>query len=507
MSSWARSLAPNCTRKSARCSSGGPKRAPRHAIRAEARLANDQPKGEAAETAVKEARASGNAKEISIYCRNMSVWGPATLQVLKRQLFDVYAFPETHKSGELARAMLGEVQSTGHRGVASSSRPSARSKDAGGVLLCARSNFAATTYRHMAQAPEQQLGWRQLERAASAGPVDFHDFAVLTLRAKGLHIHVLAVYLGACVGIAGNSGKLAKLAAFTAYLDGPWVMVGDWNVAAKALQKSAWASYLRAVFVVPPTSHTSTAGLGAMYDYAVMSESAADLVSDTVVDDSADSQAHYGFVLRLRADVVAGQQWQLDVPRSFAQPGRERKAADPSSKRSRKKKEAAVKKKRCGNKKIRRPAVRRRMPTKQAPTLEYIEADVDSAEEEEMEEGPPPFELEAPDEPEEEGEVSGALCEDVPGNQLEDLVRSSLVKAACQGTLGTLLAKASAAVATHKARRWTEQEADVLWNTTRAYLREKQDARWWKPPAAVVLSPSFEACVADSLDLGGSFGL
>ena len=110
-----------------------------------------------------------------------------------------------------------------------------------------------------------------------------------------------------------------------------------------------------------------------MYDYAVMSQAAADLAINISVNVSGESQAHCGIVVRLRTQAQVGEQWSLDTPCAFAHPARPRRQTNPQSKRNRKRMDHDAKKVRGVARIVRKPTPRRRLPAKAAPPLEFLE--------------------------------------------------------------------------------------------------------------------------------------
>ena len=160
--------------------------------------------------------AKSRAQPLTVYMRNMSTWGPGTQTVLRRQIYDVYIFPETHKSSQDMDEMLEDIRRASYAAVATPARPSHRSVKAGGVVLCAKSRYKLHTYRHLAAKADQQRGWRDTASMSfKPGPLDFFDYVVASLKVRGVPLTVIGVYLDAGIGIAGaNIQKLANLAAF-----------------------------------------------------------------------------------------------------------------------------------------------------------------------------------------------------------------------------------------------------------------------------------------------------
>ena len=111
-------------------------------------------------------------------------------------------------------------------------------------------------------------------------------------------IHCISLYLKDSVGVAANLELLQATAALVKTLRGPWILAGDFNASPQALAATNWPQVLGGTIVAPsaPTCHSST------YDYFVICDSLAPLVSGVQVIQNAGLSPHSPCRLYLRAD-------------------------------------------------------------------------------------------------------------------------------------------------------------------------------------------------------------
>ena len=216
-----------------------------------------------------------------------------------------------------------------------------------------------------------------------------------------------------------------------------------------------------------------------MYDYAVVSQKARAFLQEVVLDDSADSKAHYGIVISFRFCPEAALEYKLLLLKPFAQAARPKKEADKNNKRSRQnvlvKKWPALAKQTLS---VKRPFLQKRLRYKGPPPLAYHDPEDDLGDESdpttESEEETPPPETQPEDEAEQIGSPEAGLGEPKLQN-ISSTAHDSNFK-------------------------------EALWQDISREAAANPDARWATPPEYIRASPSFRATAADATNLGRDFG-
>ena len=293
------------------------------------------------------------ARKLVVYQRNITKWGPAAVAKLKdaNKSVDVFAFQETHLGLDDSQRLLMDWHSAGWKGVVSPALPSRRRKTPGGVTVGVRSHLSSLSYRDLAARPEQAEGLgRVVGQAFSPGPIDFWDLAPIAIRANGITITIVSIYLESSEGLGSvnNQRKLATLKAFTTVVQGPWIAIGDWN--SEPHQVAPWARKLQAELLVPRSDqahYTCTAGAGRLLDFALLSLDARAMVDSYCIDPTGVWRSHYGTSLTLNLEADPLMLRVLRMPRRFVHPPLEKQKPHPDSKRQRKLAEHAAQQRRA----------------------------------------------------------------------------------------------------------------------------------------------------------------
>ena len=111
-------------------------------------------------------------------------------------------------------------------------------------------------------------------------------------------IHCISIYLRDSVGIAANLDVLLEVAALVKTIDGPWIIGGDFNDVPQAVADANWPQVLGGTIAAPsaPTCNGKT------YDFFIICDKLAPLVSAVQVIDDAGLSPHSPCRLLLRAD-------------------------------------------------------------------------------------------------------------------------------------------------------------------------------------------------------------
>ncbi|CAK0802273.1 unnamed protein product, partial [Prorocentrum cordatum] len=216
---------------------------------------------------------------------------------------------------------------------------------ADGITMGTLKKFKVQSMRHLASAPSDQVGLRDLDRSPKDQPgIDFRDMVAMQLRAQGQSLLIVGVYMTSSVGPKANAPKLANVGTLVSTVQGPWLAIGDWNMTPKELAGTGWLSLVTGSVIAPfNTDYTCTLGSGRMLDYMVVSQHAMPWVESLLADFQAvegAGKAHYGLQLSLNFDASRARAWPMRMPRAFPHPARPKLKADPASKRSQKKVEA-----------------------------------------------------------------------------------------------------------------------------------------------------------------------
>ena len=108
----------------------------------------------------------------------------------------------------------------------------------------------------------------------SAAP-DFSadQWAARGIRLAGLDIMLIAVYLDDGLGIERqNLARMEQISLFIKALKRRWIIVGERNFEASALQRIDWPLFLGAELLAPAVEFTCTSGRGRIVDFGIESK-------------------------------------------------------------------------------------------------------------------------------------------------------------------------------------------------------------------------------------------
>ena len=233
----------------------------------------------------------------SMLFANISEWGPQAREFVDSAAskgYDILSFVEHHmcmKQLEIAAQWLR------HRGWAliGSAAQQASVEHSGGAMIAVRSHLHCFP---VAAAPRL---WTGREKA---NPSHGFDWVCMEVRLRRASLVIFAVYLTHSIGAAGvNLQKLNQLVQACGQLDGPILMVGDWNLEPHELASSgvfdALPASKRLSPLVPPAEFTCTSGQGRVIDFAMVNQQARAILSGIEIDKSCPWKTHAGIAMQI----------------------------------------------------------------------------------------------------------------------------------------------------------------------------------------------------------------
>ena len=218
---------------------------------------------------------------------NPNAWGASEgrgggLNFLRRTAADVVGMQETRIMGEdRCNAGMQAARHSKWKAKLTEARTTEKGYASAGVTVACRAHFGISH--------PQALGWcydsTRIQHA--------HVGAVC----RG-GIHCISVYLHTCEGMSEkNRGLLMDLARIVRHIRGPWIIMGDWNMAPEVLQASGWVDEICGKAVCPgvPTCKKS------IIDYFVVDRRLMHAVLYVKRMEGFGSRPHYPVRMALRA--------------------------------------------------------------------------------------------------------------------------------------------------------------------------------------------------------------
>ena len=179
-------------------------------------------------------------------------------QMYKEGKVKVAAMVETHLVKAKEAAVRDKMQKIGWRSVFAAARPTGRSSSGshGGAMMISRKNLHCTPFRNKGDEEEAAKGL---------------DWVAVKVRMKGIDVVYVALYMTCGIGPTGvNIKKMKEVMEFILWVNLPFVIMGDWNMAPEMLQQTGWVKKMQGEIMLPKGVQ-STCSTGSLLDYAVAS--------------------------------------------------------------------------------------------------------------------------------------------------------------------------------------------------------------------------------------------
>eukprot|EP00969_Alexandrium_andersonii_P366159 15467835-Alexandrium_andersonii.AAC.1 len=201
---------------------------------------------------------------LKLYYANITTFGRKASCFVREVPSDVQiiAFVETHLSSfDSTRRML---RKQGWMSVWTGAQRTQNGGTSGGVVVASRIGSVAHAIA--------QADGHTFNQLPGACVMERSDWAFVVVPTPRLRFVLVVLYLTSGLGVAGaNVDKLSQVGAFLGRLRLPFIVIGDWNLAPRALVDSSWPDRVGGIVVTPTdVDKTCLSKGGSLIDYMVV---------------------------------------------------------------------------------------------------------------------------------------------------------------------------------------------------------------------------------------------
>ena len=229
---------------------------------------------------------------IQLRCSNVTQVRPAIINWLKTCPEDVIALQETHLAGAALRDFVRKLALAGFRVFEGEALPTVGRHSRGGIALLCRKHLAT--------------------RDVSTFLLEGCGFVAAELRTGSANLLLVSLYLQSATPASHypNANILAELFSLVKNWQGPWLIMGDYNLSPLEVSEAGIPAQTRGV-VIPPNEPSMDTGN--VLDMIVISRDLAG-VTKIQVDPTAPHRPHLSLVISLdlglaKVGVMQIQQW------------------------------------------------------------------------------------------------------------------------------------------------------------------------------------------------------
>ena len=229
---------------------------------------------------------------IQLRCSNVTQVRPAIINWLKTCPEDVIALQETHLAGAALRDFVRKLALAGFRVFEGEALPTVGHHSRGGIALLCRKHLAT--------------------RDVSTFLLEGCGFVAAELRTGSANLLLVSLYLQSATPASHypNANILAELFSLVKNWQGPWLIMGDYNLSPLEVSEAGIPAQTRGV-VIPPNEPSMDTGN--VLDMIVISRDLAG-VTKIQVDPTAPHRPHLSLVISLdlglaKAGVMQIKQW------------------------------------------------------------------------------------------------------------------------------------------------------------------------------------------------------